>query len=89
MRVTDEWFEVVSADGGGHTRYATREEALANRGSGQVRRRESDRDVPAAYQVRLDGEVIDVKARAVDAATLAKMTPGATVHMVPAASVPE
>ena len=84
MRVNEEWWEVISPDGGGHTRYDTRDEAIANRGDGQVRRRVNNRDVPAVYEVRLDGEVLDTKPRAVDAAAIAKVTPGSTVHMVPA-----
>lgn len=84
MRVDTEWWEVVSADGGGHTRFASKAEAIANRGGGQVRRRVATQDVRAAYQVRLDGAVIDTKMRAVEAAAVSKQHPGATVHMVPA-----
>lgn len=84
MRVTDEWFEVVSADGGRHTRFASKAEAVENRGNGQVRRRQASRDVRAAYEVRLDGTVLDTKPRAIEAAEISKRHPGATVHMVPA-----
>lgn len=84
MRVDTQWWEVVSADGGGHTRFATKAEAIENRGAGQVRHRVATADVRAAYQVRLDGAVIDTKMRAVEAAEVSKLHPGATVHMVPA-----
>src|SRR4051812_8918138 len=83
LRQETEFFEVVSADGVRQGKYATVEEARANRGSGTVRRRVDYVDIPASFSVRLDGDEISRHASARDAAAAAKATAGSSVHMVP------
>lgn len=81
MRVEIVRYEVVAPDGR-RSQFDDAESARAARGQGQVRRRVSYQDVPAAYAVRLDGVEIERFDRAVEAAELSKRHDGATVHMV-------
>lgn len=83
IRLESPQWEVVSLDNR-RTRFDTREDAVANRGAGQLRESVSYRDVPAVYEVRLeDGSVVGREVRAADAGIIARDHPGAKVYMVP------
>jgi len=83
MRVTEDVFEVVGA-GAQVRRFATIEEARANRGGGQVRKRTLHHDVPAVYAVRSDDIEHGRFGVPAEAAALSRQHPGSRVVLVAA-----